>query len=168
VCADVNRVSPGLIRVSADEGESRHITAERRLETVFFLSRFQCSAVVRKPKASGVHHKPLWTISAPLASPVTTYPLHIILRFELEKGGSMDAEDTMQIKIPSIVVYHSSNYLFTLSCPMAVTYPLHIILRFELERGLFDGSVAVADLPKVWGEKMMGLLGKTLFLPSGR
>ncbi|PIQ97431.1 MAG: carboxypeptidase [Nitrospinae bacterium CG11_big_fil_rev_8_21_14_0_20_56_8] len=40
-----------------------------------------------------------------------------------------------------------------------VTYPLHVILRYELEKGLFDGSVAVADLPGVWKEKMGEYLG---------
>jgi carboxypeptidase Taq len=39
------------------------------------------------------------------------------------------------------------------------TYSLHIILRFELEQKLVDGSVAVADLPQVWTEKMDEYLG---------
>ena len=40
-----------------------------------------------------------------------------------------------------------------------VTYGLHIALRFELEKGLFDGSIAVADLPGLWREKMQEYLG---------
>lgn len=40
-----------------------------------------------------------------------------------------------------------------------VTYPLHIILRFEIEQGLMDGSISVADVPRVWSEKMKDLLG---------
>lgn len=40
-----------------------------------------------------------------------------------------------------------------------VTYPLHVILRYEIERGLFDGSVAVDDLPQVWNELMQKYLG---------
>jgi carboxypeptidase Taq len=39
------------------------------------------------------------------------------------------------------------------------TYSLHIILRFELEQDLIDGSVAVADLPRVWNERMDEYLG---------
>ena len=39
------------------------------------------------------------------------------------------------------------------------TYSLHIILRFELEQELIDGSVAVADLPRVWNERMQEYLG---------
>lgn len=33
--------------------------------------------------------------------------------------------------------------------------------RYELERGLLDGSVAVADLPRLWNEKMASYLGCT-------
>jgi carboxypeptidase Taq len=39
------------------------------------------------------------------------------------------------------------------------TYSLHIILRFELEQELIEGSVAVADLPRVWNERMDEYLG---------
>jgi carboxypeptidase Taq len=40
-----------------------------------------------------------------------------------------------------------------------VTYGLHIILRFELERELLAGTVAVRELPEVWGERMKQYLG---------
>lgn len=40
-----------------------------------------------------------------------------------------------------------------------VTYPLHIILRFEIEQGLFDGSITVEDLPKIWNQKILDSLG---------
>jgi carboxypeptidase Taq len=40
-----------------------------------------------------------------------------------------------------------------------VTYGLHIILRFELEQELLAGTVAVRDLPQVWGERMKEYLG---------
>ena len=33
--------------------------------------------------------------------------------------------------------------------------------RYELERGLLDGSVAVADLPRLWNERMASYLGCT-------
>ncbi len=33
--------------------------------------------------------------------------------------------------------------------------------RYELERGLLEGSVAVADLPRLWNEKMAAYLGCT-------
>jgi carboxypeptidase Taq len=39
------------------------------------------------------------------------------------------------------------------------TYGLHIILRFELEQELLAGKVAVADLPRVWNERMQQYLG---------
>lgn len=35
-----------------------------------------------------------------------------------------------------------------------LTYPLHVILRYEIERDLFSGALEVADLPRVWNEKM--------------
>jgi carboxypeptidase Taq len=40
-----------------------------------------------------------------------------------------------------------------------VTYQLHILLRFELEQALFDGSVAVRDLPGAWNELLKKYLG---------
>ena len=39
------------------------------------------------------------------------------------------------------------------------TYGLHIILRFELEQELLAGTVAIADLPRVWNERMQQYLG---------
>lgn len=39
------------------------------------------------------------------------------------------------------------------------TYNLHIILRFEIEKRLFDGSLAVDDIPAFWREKSKELLG---------
>ena len=35
-----------------------------------------------------------------------------------------------------------------------LTYPLHVILRYELESALLDGSLAVADIPDAWHDKM--------------
>jgi carboxypeptidase Taq len=35
-----------------------------------------------------------------------------------------------------------------------VHYGLHVVLRYELEKGLIDGSISVADLPKLWNQKM--------------
>ena len=42
------------------------------------------------------------------------------------------------------------------------TYNLHIILRFELERELFDGTLAVRDLPEAWNAAMDDYLGVTV------
>ena len=36
---------------------------------------------------------------------------------------------------------------------------MHIILRYECEKALIDGSLAVADLPLVWNQKMKDYLG---------
>jgi carboxypeptidase Taq len=40
-----------------------------------------------------------------------------------------------------------------------VTYGLHIIIRFEIERDLFEGGLAVPELPEVWNQKYMDYLG---------
>jgi carboxypeptidase Taq len=39
------------------------------------------------------------------------------------------------------------------------TYALHVILRFELEVALVEGTLAVADVPAAWNERMRDLLG---------
>ena len=40
-----------------------------------------------------------------------------------------------------------------------LTYNLHIILRYEIEKALIEGSCQVADLPRIWGDKMEEYLG---------
>ncbi|HEY9154649.1 MAG TPA: carboxypeptidase M32 [Opitutaceae bacterium] len=40
-----------------------------------------------------------------------------------------------------------------------VTYNLHIVLRFEIEKKLFDGTLAVKDLPSAWNNASEALLG---------
>jgi carboxypeptidase Taq len=40
-----------------------------------------------------------------------------------------------------------------------VTYNLHIVLRFEIEKRLFDGTLAVNDLPSAWNDASEALLG---------
>ena len=40
-----------------------------------------------------------------------------------------------------------------------VTYPAHIILRYEIERALIEGEIEADDIPALWDEKMLALLG---------
>jgi carboxypeptidase Taq len=40
-----------------------------------------------------------------------------------------------------------------------VTYPAHIILRYEIERALIEGEIEAEDIPALWDQKMMELLG---------
>lgn len=40
-----------------------------------------------------------------------------------------------------------------------VTYPAHVILRYEIERALIEGQIECEDIPALWDEKMMALLG---------
>ncbi len=41
------------------------------------------------------------------------------------------------------------------------TYNLHVMLRLEIEIGLMEGTMAVADLPEIWNQKMTDYLGIT-------
>ena len=40
-----------------------------------------------------------------------------------------------------------------------VTYPAHVILRYEIERALVEGDIEADDIPALWDEKMLTLLG---------
>jgi carboxypeptidase Taq len=40
-----------------------------------------------------------------------------------------------------------------------VTYNLHIMIRYEIEKALINQQISVADLPKLWKEKMKEYLG---------
>jgi carboxypeptidase Taq len=40
-----------------------------------------------------------------------------------------------------------------------LTYNLHIMIRFEIEKGLINGTIQVADLPRLWNEKYQEYLG---------
>ena len=40
-----------------------------------------------------------------------------------------------------------------------LTYSLHVMIRYEIEKMLFEGSLEVEDLPKVWNEKIKNYLG---------
>ena len=51
-------------------------------------------------------------------------------------------------------------------CPIRVdsdevTYNLHIILRFELEKKLFNGELAVDELPETWDRMSQEIIGLT-------
>ena len=41
-----------------------------------------------------------------------------------------------------------------------LTYPAHVILRYEIERALIEGEAEPDDIPSLWDEKMMALLGR--------
>ena len=40
-----------------------------------------------------------------------------------------------------------------------LTYPAHVILRYRIERALIEGSIEAEDIPALWDESMMSLLG---------
>ena len=41
----------------------------------------------------------------------------------------------------------------------ALTYPLHIVLRWEVEKALIEGAIEVAEVPALWSERSVALLG---------
>jgi carboxypeptidase Taq len=41
-----------------------------------------------------------------------------------------------------------------------MTYPAHVILRYEIERPLIEGEIEPEDVPALWDQKMMELLGQ--------
>ena len=52
------------------------------------------------------------------------------------------------------------------SCPSFIrteadelTYPIHILIRYEIEKDIFDGSIKLKDLSKVWNQKYREYLG---------
>ena len=47
-----------------------------------------------------------------------------------------------------------------------LTYPLHVMIRYDLERRIFDGSLAIRDLPKEWNRLYGEVLG--LDVPDDR
>jgi carboxypeptidase Taq len=40
------------------------------------------------------------------------------------------------------------------------TYPAHVILRYEIERALIESEIEPEDIPALWDEKMLALLGQ--------
>jgi carboxypeptidase Taq len=40
-----------------------------------------------------------------------------------------------------------------------LTYVMHIIIRYEIEKGLFDGTIKVADMSKIFNRKMKDYVG---------
>ncbi|WP_022759979.1 MULTISPECIES: carboxypeptidase M32 [unclassified Butyrivibrio] len=40
-----------------------------------------------------------------------------------------------------------------------LTYTFHVIIRYEIEKALFEGTLSIDDVPKVWNEKYKEYLG---------
>lgn len=104
----------------------------------------------------GVHESQslLWERMVGLGKPFCEYLLPLLKeRFPAKFGEGVSGEQVYEasnvIKEPSLIRVEADE----------VTYPLHIILRYELERGLVDGSLKVADIPRLWNERMEHYLG---------
>src|SRR5690606_21502531 len=67
------------------------------------------------------------------------------------------------------LLYHAANRVepgFVRVVSAEVTYNLHIIVRFELEVALFEGRLAVRDLPEAWNDRYEEYLGIRPMQPS--
>ena len=47
-----------------------------------------------------------------------------------------------------------------------LTYPIHILIRYEIEKGIFDGTLDLDDLDKIWDEYYQEYLGIKADRPS--
>ncbi len=63
--------------------------------------------------------------------------------FPVDKGPDALYEAQNVLKIPSLIRVEADE----------VSYPLHVLIRYEIERALIDGTLQVADVPKVWNQK---------------
>lgn len=103
----------------------------------------------------GVHESQslLWERMVGLSRPFAAYLLPLMREHFPELPKKQTPEDLYAalniIKEPSMIRVEADE----------VTYPLHIILRYELEKALVEGSIQVADLPRLWNEKMKEYLG---------
>lgn len=69
-----------------------------------------------------------------------------------ELGHKVSADD-----LQKSVLWVERSYIRTKADE--VTYPLHVMLRYDLEKDLFNGKLAVADIPEAWEAKSLQYLG---------
>ncbi|KAI7846262.1 hypothetical protein COHA_000242 [Chlorella ohadii] len=110
---------------------------------------------VNQALGMGVHESQslLWERMVGLSRPFAAYLLPLMREHFPQLPTEQSPEDLYAalniIKDPSMIRVESDE----------VTYPMHIILRYELEKALVEGSIEVADLPRLWNEKMKEYLG---------
>ncbi|GAQ81313.1 Carboxypeptidase Taq [Klebsormidium nitens] len=112
---------------------------------------------VSEPLSTGVHESQslLWERMVAGGLPFCHYLLPVIKEHFPEFPATATAGDLYRamnmVHDPSLVRTESDE----------VTYPMHVVLRYELERDLINGTIQVADLPRLWNEKMLEYLGCT-------
>ena len=106
--------------------------------------------VVSSALSMGVHESQslLWERMVALSKPFQHYLLPKLQEAFPDAFVGKTPEELYlainKIRDPSVIRVESDE----------VTYTMHVILRYEIEKGLLDGSIAVADVPKVWNQKM--------------
>ena len=113
---------------------------------------------INEALSMGVHESQslLWERMVGLSEPFQHYLLpEIQKRFPDSAFKSKTPQDLYKaintIRDPSMIRVEADE----------VTYTMHVILRYEIEKGLINGDVKVADVPKIWNEKMQEYLGVT-------
>jgi Zn-dependent M32 family carboxypeptidase len=94
-----------------------------------------------------------------------TYPLHIILRCGTSSPGSKSNQTSNHASTHAACLQrkHRRVGVLTNRSPRSVIemHGAGPVLRYELEKGLVEGTIAVADLPALWNERMASYLGCT-------
>lgn len=111
---------------------------------------------VSRARSMGIHESQslLWEKQVGLGRPFWTalYP-------KLQAEYTFLAEVSLEAFLFGISLVDLGNFIRVDADEL--TYPLHVILRYEIERDLFGGQLQVADLPRVWAQKMEEYLGIT-------
>jgi carboxypeptidase Taq len=94
----------------------------------------------------------LWENWVGRGRPYMTHLLPMLADRFGEPFSSLDSEDLYRaanVVGPSLIRVEADE----------VTYNLHIVLRFELEQQIFEGTLALADLPEAWNARMSDYFG---------
>ncbi|AKF09904.1 carboxypeptidase M32 [Sandaracinus amylolyticus] len=109
---------------------------------------------VREAASYGLHESQsrFWENYVGRSKPFATWLAGVVKKHFPEKAQSPDA------------IYRASNRvergLIRVQAD-EVTYNLHVVIRFEIELALFEGTLAVKDLPSAWNTKYREYLGIT-------
>jgi carboxypeptidase Taq len=107
-----------------------------------------------KPRSLGLHESQsrLWENWVARSRP---YLERLLPRLRERFPGSFDQVDTEALERSA---NHIELSLIRIEAD-EVTYNLHILLRFELELEIFEGGLALTDLPEAWNQRYRDYLG---------
>jgi carboxypeptidase Taq len=107
-----------------------------------------------KPRSLGMHESQsrLWENWVARGRP---YLEHLLQRLRKRFPDELGSVDTSELERAANRVGRS---LIRIEAD-EVTYNLHILIRFELELEIFDGDLALNDLPDAWNQRYRNYLG---------